>query len=653
MLRVLLPVLLLAVGLVLSVVSERPLPRADLVVNNGSDISTLDLQRMSWSMDLRGARVLFEGLVANDQFTWGFDIKPGVAERWELSDDALTYTFHLRENARWSNGEPLTAHDFVFSWRRALLPDLAADYVALFQLIEGSVEFYDWRTEALAEFATQWSGSDDASERAQAARDLWAMTEAKFDEMVGVHALDDRTLEVRVVRPVPYFLDLCAFATFFPVYPPLVSQYDQLDTKTGRMIAEAGWTKPPELVSNGPFRLTRWRFKRDMRFEKNEYWWNADSVAIDSMSLVSISDPNAQVLAFQTGAVEFLADVTAAYRREMYAKKRSFYDEHRSKYESLLAAGYDQYEIDRRLPDDPRKHAHFVPAFGTYWFNFNCKPKLPDGRPNPFADARVRRAFAMAIDKQAIVEEVRGFGEPTANTLIPRDSIGGYTSPKGLKCMSDAATAQERQAIASEARALLAEAGYPDPSQFITVELLFNKDSGHDLIAQAIAKNWNKYLGVPTRLMQREIKVFRDDLKNTNFMTSRAGWYGDYGDPTTFLDLSRKDDGNNDRKYHTAEFEGLLDEANLETDPAKRMALLSRAETIIMERDLPMVPLFHYVHTYMFDASKLGGPNAHPRTKQWMGGFDILGDGKGPDVAPTMPLRPILQSLMQLDGAAS
>ncbi len=651
MVRILLPVLLLAAALVLSVVSERPMPKADIVINNGNDVATLDLQRMSWSMDLRAARVLFEGLVTNDQHTWGFDIAPAVAERWDISEDGRTYTFHIRDNARWSNGSPVTAGDFVFSWRRALLPDLAADYFKLFQLIEGSKEFYDWRTAQLAAFGETWTGNSDTAARAKAARELWDLTKATFNEMVGVRALDDRTLEVRLVRPVPYFLDLCGFATFYPVYPPLVEQYDRLDLDTGRVIAESGWTKPPELVSNGPFKLTRWRFKRDMRFDKNEYYWNAGRLGADSISMVSISDPNAQVLAFQTGAVQFLADVTAAYRREMYTQKQAFYNEHREQYEALLAQGFDQFEIDRRLPDDPRKHAHFVPAFGTYWYNFNCRPTLPDGRDNPFHDARVRRAFAMAIDKRVITEEVRGFGEPYTSTLIPRGSVAGYESPDGLKCLSDAANQAEREAIAAEARALLAEAGYPDPSQFITVELLFNKDSGHDLIAQAVAKNWQRYLGVPTRLVQKEVKVFRDDLKNTNFITSRAGWYGDYGDPTTFLDLSRKDDGNNDRKYANAEFEALLDEANVETDEVRRMELLTQAETILMERDLPKVPIFHYAHTYMFDASVLGGPNAHPRTKQYMGFFDILGDGKGPDVPPTMPLRPLGEQLSAAGGA--
>ncbi len=637
MVKVLAPVLLLAAAVVASILSDRPLPRADFVYNNGNDVSTLDLQRMSWSMDLRVARILSEGLVRNDVFTHGFDIAPGIAERWEVSDDGRVYTFHLRDNARWSNGEPIVAGDFVFSWRRALLPDTAADYFALFQMIEGATEFYDWRTAALTDFAGQDFANGEA--KAQGARQLWAETERRFDELVQLHALDSRTLEVKLVRPTPYFLDLCAFAVFYPVYPALVSQYDRLDETTGRIVPEAGWTKPPHLVTSGAFMLTAWRFKREMRLEQNPFWWDRDSLDVDSISVLSIEDPNAQVLAFQTGAVEFCADITAAYRREMYAKKQAFYSEHWDEYQTLLAEGLDQFEIDRRLPEDPRKHAHIVPAFGTYWFNFNCKPELPDGRPNPFADARVRRAFSMAIDKRTITEEVRGLGEPVARTIVPPGSIGGYTSPKGLDCISDGKTPAEQQAIAQRARALLAEAGWPDPAKFPTVELLFNKDAGHDVIAQAIAKDWGKWLGVPTNLAQKEVKVFRDDLKNTNFMTSRAGWYGDYGDPTTFLDLSRTEDGNNDRKYANPEYDALLDAANLETDPEKRMAMLSEAERMIMDEDLPMVPLFHYAHVYMFNASKLSGINPHPRTNQNLFLADVLGDGKGDDKVMNMPLK--------------
>lgn len=634
--RLFLPFALFCAALVAVVLADRPLPRADLTIANGNDVTTLDLQRMSWMNDLRVARLLFEGLVANDVFDPDYKIIPAAAERWEVSADGLEYRFFIRDDARWSNGEPVRAADFIFAWRRAILPDTAADYYTFFEYIEGVREFFDWRVDALAAFPESVRSLTRA-ERADAARDLWLRTEAKFDELVQARAVSDRELVIRLARPVPFFLDLLAFATYYPVYPPLVRQYDRLDPDTGRVIAEGGWTKPPHIVSNGPFALKVWRFKRDMLLEANEHHWNLDSLNVRTIAIPSIADPNAQVLAFQTGQVEYVADVTAAYRREMVARKRAFYRDHWDEYQRLLAEGWDSFQIDRMLPDDPRAHVHAIPAFGTYFWNFNCLPVLPDGRPNPLSDRRVRRALAMMIDKRVIAEEVRGLGEPVARTLIPPGSIGGYQSPQGLPCLSDCRTPAERDALIAGARALLAEAGFADPSSMPVIELEFNKDSGHDLIAQSIARDWQETLGVPVRLAQKELNVFRDDLKKHNFITSRAGWYGDYPDPLTFLELSRTNDGNNDRAFASDDFDAMLDAAYAETDPAERMAILTEAERVLMEEELPMVPVFHYANLVMFNAHELSGPNPHPRTIANIFLFDVLGDGLGSDRVRMMP----------------
>ncbi len=613
------PLLALVLLAALTVFTDRPLPPADFNFINGTGVTTIDPQRMSWMPDMRLCRALFEPLVRNDVFTPGFDIIPGVAESWEVSDDGLTYTFHLRDDARWSNGEPVTAPQFVYSWRRALLPDTAADYTALFQLIAGSQEFFDWRSAALDAYVEQ-----PVKNRA-AAEQLWQDTLAKFDEMVALDAPDDRTLVVSLYEPTPFFLDLAAFATFSPVYPPLVSQYETVDAETGVLRLETGWTKPPLIVSNGAFQLERWRFKRDMYLTKNPHYWDADAIAIDSIYAPVVSDPNAQVLAFETGSVDWVTDLAVSYRADMYAQKLAFYREHQAEYDRLKASGMDHMEIDRHLPSDPRKNIHAGPAFATYWYNFNCLEKLPDGRVNPFHDPQVRRAFAMAVNKETIVKDIKRTGEPVASTMIPPGSIGGYVSPRGLPFDPE------------RARAELAAAGYPDPSQFPTVELLFNKDSGHDLIAQSLARDWQENLGVKTRLAQKELKVYKDDLKKANYMTSRAGWYGDYGDPTTFLEVNRTGDGNNDRKYSNPVFDDLLDQAKLELDPAKRMAILSEAERILVEEDLPLIPIYHYVQMYLFDADKVSGVTPHPRTNQNLFLIDILGDSKGPDVSRRMP----------------
>lgn len=633
MLRLLLPVFLLLALVAGSVLSDRPLPRADFVFINRGDVNTLDPQRMSWMQDLRVARLVFEGLVQNDVLSNDFGIVPAVAESWEISEDGLTYTFRLRENARWTNGQPVTAEDFHTSWRRAMLPDLASDYVGMFMLIRGAQSFYDWRERALTEFGEREFDSPRA--RADAADELWEQTKARFEEMVALSTPDPRTLVIELQRPIPYFLDLCAFAVFYPVYGPLVEQFERPDPVTARLMRRPGWTKPGVLISNGPFELTRWRFKRDMRLEANPYWWNRESLAIESIDIPSVNDPNATVLAFQTGSADWLSDVTAPYRGDLLADKMAFYREHAELVAQLQAQGLDPYEIDRRLPEDPRKHIKATPAFGVYFYNFNCKPLLPDGRPNPFHDARVRRAFAMCVDKRAIVDEVRRLGEAVADTLIPPGSIGGYTGPDGLKNIGDARNEEERRSIAAEARALLAEADFPPG---FVVELLFNSDGGHDLIAQAIAKNWQEFLGVQTSLSQKEIKIFREDLKNHQYMTTRAGWYGDYGDPTTFLNINHSADGNNDRAYSNPAYDALLADAATELDAQRRMVILAEAERILVEEDLPLIPIFIYNNVVMFDSAKVTGLTPHPRSKENLFLVDILGDGKGPDTP--RPMRP-------------
>lgn len=624
MYRMLLPVLFLLALVGFSVLSDRPQPRADLVFINSTDVNTLDPQRMSWMHDLRTARLLYQGLVQNDVLSDDFAIIPGVAESWELSTDGTTYTFHLRHDAKWSNGSPVTAEDFRYSWRRAMLPDLVSDYAKMFLNIKGAAEFYQWRETMLREFTDREFAS--AADRQQQGYELWDQTKAKFNQLVSMSAPDEHTLIITLEHPVPYFLELCAFTVFAPVYEPLVSQYELPDPKTARLIRKPGWTKPNVLISNGPFVLTGWRMKRDMRMEKNQHFWNKDAIAIDSIQIPSISDPNAGVLAYQTGALDWICDVTAPYRGDMVSQKLEFLEEHAEQVAQYRAQGLDQFTIDRLLPQDPRAHTHAVSSFGTYFYNFNCKPKLPDGQENPFADARVRRAFAMCVDKRSVADEVRRLGEPTASTLIPPGSIGGYTSPRGLPNIGDAKDQAERDAIIARARQLLDEADFPD--DFI-VSLAFNKDAGHDLIGQAIAKSWQKHLGVKTKLEQNELKIFREDLKTKQYMTARAGWFGDYGDPTTFLDINQSTDGNNDRAYNNPVYDDLLDQASRELDPVKRMALLSEAERIIVEDDLPLIPIFHYATIYMFDPHKVTGISTHPRTKQNAFLIDIMTDGKG------------------------
>jgi oligopeptide transport system substrate-binding protein len=618
--KLLVPLLVLAALIGATIATDRPAPRADITFIS-RDVTTLDLVQMSWQHDFRVARLLYEGLTRHDVLSREFASVPAVAERWDISPDGLTYTFHLRRDAQWSNGAPVKASDFRFAWRRVLLPDNAGDYAQLLTLVRGGQAFYDWRAGALRDFAADRSVSD----RAGAAAALWEQTKARFDELVGVEAPDDHTLRVHLERPTPYFLDITGFAALYPVYEPLVVAHESIDPRTGALKTSPDWLKPGRLITNGPFVLTEWRFKRDMRFERNPRYWNAASLHIDTVCIPSIQDGNSQVLAFRTGAADWVVDVLPAYRAEMLEQKREFYREHQAEYDRLKSQGLDALEIDRRLPRDARNTIHAFPAFGTYFYNVNCAPRLADGRENPLADPRVRRALSLAIDKRAITDQIRRVGEPVADTFIPPGSISGYESPKGLSFDP------------ARARDLLAQAGYGTGRALPTIEILFNKDGGHDLVAQAVARNWQEHLGVSTLLAMKEVKVFREELKRGNYMISRASWFGDYGDPTTFLDIHRSGDGNNDRRYANPAFDGLLKRAQDTRDEAERASLLSSAEKLLVEEDLPLIPLFHYVDVMLFDPHRVSGLSTHPRGEQNLYLFDVLGDGKGAKEQPTTP----------------
>jgi oligopeptide transport system substrate-binding protein len=625
-------VLLAVVVLLLGVVAaDRPLPRADFTFINKGDVTTMDPQTASWMQDLRVSRLVFEGLVRNDIFTWDFAPEPAAASEWTVSADGCEYVFSMRPGAQWSNGQPVLPSHVAFAWMRALLPETGSDYIKQFQLVAGAADFTQWRVDATKHFVDDVrEGKIAADQRSVRARELWMLTKAKFAELVAVQPDDAKmTLTVRLVRPTPYFLDLCAFPQFAPVYPPLIEHFLTVDAATAQVRVDPSWTRPETIVSNGPFVLKRWAFKREMRLERSEKYWNKDKIALRSISIPTIEDPNSAVLACRSGSVDWLSDVDTPYRAEMLNQKRGFYAEHAAQVASLRAQGLDEIEIDRRLPGDERNRIITTPSFGTYYYNFNCREKLPGGRANPFADKRVRKAFALTIDRKAIVEQVRRSGEPVARTLIPPDSIGGYESPLGLEMNAELA------------RALLQEAGYPGGRGLPTIEMLFNTEGGHDLIAQVAARNWREQLGVEVILNQKEIKTLRDDLRSGNFMIARGSWFGDYGDPTTFLNLYRKGDGNNDTEFVSAEFERLMERAEEATTREARLAWHTQAERLLLEEECPSLPIFGYLNFYMFDPQRILGISAHPRSEQQIFRVDVVGDGLGTDQPRMMPALPL------------
>lgn len=593
---------------------------ADLVIIHRSEIFTLDPQRMSYQQDIRAAMALFETLTVLDAES--STPAPGAASSWEISEDGFTYTFHLRPEARWSNGDPVRAGDFIAAWKRAILPDTAADYTGAFFQIDGAEEFFSWRTERLGRFA-----AGDRSDAADA-QDLWRQTTERFDSTVGLHAPDDHTLVVRLRNPSAYFLDLSTFAVFSPIHPATLDRFTRIDEATGQVRTDHGWTRPGVLVGNGPYMLERWRYKRDLRLRRNPHYWDAANVDAETIAVLPFEDANTAVLAFDAGGIDWVADVVVEYRADLLEQRRRYEARHASEITALREQGLDGDALLAALPPPDRRAGerrsiHAFDAFGTDFFSFNCRPELADGRSNPFHDAAVRRAFALTVDKRLLVEEVTRLRERVSGSITPPDSVPGYTPPDGLPFDPE------------RARRELASAGWEDRDgdgliedaegrRFPTVDLLYSTGNArYQDLSLALRDLWQRLLGVTVELRGKEGKFYKDDLKKGNFMVARGGWYGDFGDPVTFLILSRTGDGNNDRAYSSPRFDALLDAADAELDPEARFEILREAERIIMEEDLPMVPICTYKTLYLYEPGRLRGLMTTPRLDQYFGRLKV------------------------------
>jgi len=525
---------------------------ADFTFINGPEVNSLDPHVISWKHDIRISNALFEGLMAfvvsppaDGERMGRLGLAQGVAERVETSADGLVYTFHLREGARWSNGEAVTAEHFRWSWQRVMTPLTGADYVGLMFVIRGARDYYDA---------------------------LRAAEPASFDD-VGVKVVDLRTLEVTLAAPCAFFLELTAFPTYFPVYPPLLGGHPQTEggvaAQNGIALYDASrWTLPEHLICNGPFILRSHWYKREMVLQRNDTYWDRSNVALQRVVSLAIDDDNAALHAYESGSCDLITSLPPAAARALTATRQA----------------------------DRREDFYRTTSYGTYYYRFNCQPTAA-GRPNPLADPRVRRALAMAVTKQDIVD-VTGGQQPVAESFIPpgltvTDRSGApapYRSAPGLP--QDAAAA----------RKLLAEAGYPKGQGFGDVRLMYNTGYGHEPVAQRLASIWQTELGLTVVLLPKDTNAFGEALKKPDgkiWHIGRSGWFGDYRDPSTFLDMFVTGDGNNDCGYSNADFDAFMRAAATEPDQSKRMELFARAEKLAVIDEAAIVPLYHYVEYYM------------------------------------------------------
>ena len=482
-----------------------PPARKTLTFNNSVEPKTLDPALMTGVPEHTLAMALFEGLVTYHPKT--LEPAPGVAKSWKLSKDGLKYTFQLRESV-WSNGDPVTAGDFVYSWRRALEPETAAEYAYQLWYIKNARLYTKGK---LADFSK-----------------------------VGIRAPDPRTLEVTLEHPTAFFLGLLAFETFMPVHRGCVEKHGDR------------WTRPENIISNGPFVLKEWKPQDRIVMEKNPRYWDAENVKLDRIAAFAITNQNTALMRYETEELDWVNPLPLPMIPQL--KKRPDY--------------------------------HKAPYLGTYFYRFNCKRK-------PFNDPRVRKAFNLALDKAKICKYVmHGEYEP-ATTFVP-PMIPPYKSPEGMGHDP------------KRAAKLLAEAGYPGGKGFPRVTLVYNTSTQHQSIAVVAQNMWQKALGVEINLVNQEWKVYLNTVNKLEYDIARSGWIGDYMDPNTFLDMFVTNGGNNRTGWSNKRYDELIARAARTPDTAKRLKMLREAEDILVNRELPIMPVCFYSSLSLRRASVKG-----------------------------------------------
>lgn len=491
--------------------------KQDVVRHIKDEPASLDPIKAVGLPEIPVIRDLFEGLVNQDEH--GNPV-PGVAERWQTSDNR-TFTFILREDARWSNGDPVTAKDFVYSWRRLVTPANTSSF-SWFASLAGIVNADDILAGKLP------------------------------PDQLGVVAMDDHTLKVMLSRPVPYFINLMANFSLFPVHQATVEKYG------------ADWTRPGNLVGNGAFKLDERVVNEKLVLTPNAHYWDHAHTVLRKVTYLPISQESNATKRYLAGDI----DITESFPKNQYQK--------------LL----------KTLPGEV-----YTPAqLGTYYYAFNTQSA-------PTSDQRVRKALSYAIDRHVIAQKVLGTGEKPAYRLTP-DVTSGFTPEQSeLEQYSQAE-------LDAQAKALMGAAGY-GPGKPLKLSLLYNTQETNKQVAIAVASMWKKTLGVEVKLVNQEWKTYIDNRNSGHFDVVRASWVGDYNEASTFLSLLTSSHSGNISRFHNAEYDRLMKDTGGQTDSQRLNQEYNQAERILTN-EAPIAPIYQYTNARLIKPWVKGYPINNP-----------------------------------------
>lgn len=489
-------------------------PVQEITMSQASDPQIYDPRSMV-GLDMRQvAGQMYLSLLRLDQ---NGELQPGNAENWEINDDQTVYTFNLNKEVQWSDGEPVTAKDYVYAWTTALEPEYASDTADAFYDIKNAKKY----------------NTGEASV-----------------EDVGVKAIDDYTLEVTMENQNPLFLESAASVKMAPVRQDIVEKYDDPQE----------WSFTPEtMVVNGPFIMTENEPKQYIVLEKNKNYYKADEIKLDKIKIVFVEEATTALASFKTDAVDICTTIPEAEIKGM---------------------------IDEGT-------AVVSPMIATYYYSFNMSDMVEDAAVREaFSKVEVRKALSLAIDRDAITQEVVKGGQTPAKGFV----AAGIVMPDGSDWTDESSYLSE-QADLEEAKELLADAGYPNGEGFPTFQIFYNTSETHQAIAQAVQDMWKQGLGINVELVNKETKVFADERQNGFFQMTRSGNENGSTIVPEMLELFTTDmiGVSNEPRYSNPDYDALIKQATSASDIEARMEFYRQAEELLM-KDMPVIPVYYYTN---------------------------------------------------------